>query len=189
MAIALTPTQVLTGKVRFSFLHVFEPAETLNKGTFKYSVQLLISKTDKKTVDSFNAAYKAAFEIGQQNTFKGGKAAEFKSPLRDGDVEFAEDIKAGKTTYKGMYFVNASSSDKYAPTVMGPDGTKLMDRTDIYSGCYGRAFVNLYPYCVSGNKGIACGLSGVQLLEQGESLGGGTSAAAVFTEIHADDEI
>ena len=42
-------TKVVTGKVRFSYAHVWEPA-SINGGDEKYSVSILIPKSDKKTL-------------------------------------------------------------------------------------------------------------------------------------------
>ena len=42
-------TKVVTGEVRFSFLNVFEP-KSINGSEEKYSVSLLIPKTDTKTM-------------------------------------------------------------------------------------------------------------------------------------------
>lgn len=184
MALALTPTQVLTGKVRFSYLTVFEPKASDLNPELKYSVQLLIRKTDKVTVDKINAAYKAAFDEGVKSKF-GGKNPDKKAPLRDGDEKYP-----GDATYAGMYFLNASCKADRKPAVVGPDGTPLMERTDIFSGCFGRAFINFFSYNIGDKiKGVGCGLNSLQLLEQGEPLGAGASSAAVFTEIPEDDEI
>jgi hypothetical protein len=56
MAVKSVKTKFVTGKVRFSFVHVFEPAETLN-GSLKYSVSILIPKSDKDTITRFNKAF------------------------------------------------------------------------------------------------------------------------------------
>lgn len=42
-------TKVITGEVRFSYLHVFEKS-SINGSDEKYSVSLLIPKSDKKTI-------------------------------------------------------------------------------------------------------------------------------------------
>jgi hypothetical protein len=52
MASKSIKTKFVTGKVRFSYANVFTPGETPN-GTLKYSVSILIPKSDKDTVDSF----------------------------------------------------------------------------------------------------------------------------------------
>jgi hypothetical protein len=56
----------------------------------------------------------------------------------------------------------------------------LFDQSEFYSGCYGRASLTFYPYNAKGSKGIACGLNNLQKLEDGEKLGGGSSAASDF---------
>lgn len=163
-------TKFITGKVRFSFAHVFEPAETLN-GSMKYSVSILIPKSDTETVERF----KKAFEDTKQaniNFFGGNIPKNLKGGLRDGDEEKDD------SAYAGHYFINASSNEK--PGVVDADVNPIIDKSEFYSGCYGRASINLYPYDVSGSKGIAAGLNNVQKLEDGEKFGGGSSAANDF---------
>jgi hypothetical protein len=92
--------------------------------------------------------------------------------LRDGDAE-KEDA-----AYEGCYFINANSVQK--PGVVDQDLNPILDQNEFYSGCYGRASITFYPYNAQGSKGIACGLNNVQKLEDGEKLGGGTTAAADF---------
>jgi len=160
----------VTGKVRFSFVHVFEPAETLN-GSLKYSASILIPKTDKDTVERFKKAFEEVKEANK--AFFGGNIPKLlKGGLRDGDAEKDDPI------YAGHYFINANSNEK--PGVVDADLDPIMDKNEFYSGCYGRASITLYPYDASGSKGIAAGLNNVQKLDDGEKLGGATSAAADF---------
>jgi len=170
MAAKSVKTKFVTGKVRFSFVHVFEPAETLN-GTLKYSASILIPKTDKDTVARFNKAFE---DTKQANAayFGGSIPKVLKGGLRDGDVEKDDPI------YAGHYFFNANSNEK--PGIVDADVNPIIDKNDFYSGCYGRASITMYPYDASGSKGIAFGLNNVQKLEDGEKFGGATSAAADF---------
>jgi hypothetical protein len=170
MAVKSVKTKFVTGKVRFSFVHVFEPAETLN-GSLKYSVSILIPKSDKDTITRFNKAFE---ETKQANaTYFGGSVPKnLKGGLRDGDAEKDDPI------YAGHYFINANAGEK--PGIVDADLNPIMDKEEFYSGCYGRASITLYPYDASGSKGIAAGLNNVQKLEDGEKLGGVTSAAADF---------
>ena len=169
MAAKSAKTKFVTGKVRFSFVHVFEPAETLN-GSLKYSASILIPKSDKDTVARFNKAFE---ETKQANAaFFGGSIPKvLKGGLRDGDTEKDDPI------YAGHYF-NANSNEK--PGVVDQDVNPIIDKDEFYSGCYGRASITMYPYDASGSKGIAFGLNNVQKLEDGEKFGGATSAAADF---------
>jgi len=170
MAVKSAKTKFVTGKVRFSFVHVFEPAETLN-GSLKYSVSILIPKSDKDTVARFNKAFE---ETKQANAayFGGSIPKLLKGGLRDGDAEKDDPV------YAGHYFINANSNEK--PGIVDADLNPIMDKDEFYSGCYGRASITLYPYDASGSKGIAAGLNNVQKLEDGEKFGGATSAAADF---------
>ena len=98
------PTKVVTGVVRLSYANVWEPA-SINGSNPKYSVSLIIPKTDTKTIDAINAAVDAAIKDGVAKF--GGKIpnkAALKLPLRDGDLERDDEA------YKGAYFVNANST-------------------------------------------------------------------------------
>ena len=80
-------TKVITGIVRLSYEHVWEPA-SINGGEPKYSASLIIPKSDKKTVKAIEEAVEAAITegIGKFGGKKPNKAA-LKLPLRDGDTE------------------------------------------------------------------------------------------------------
>ena len=164
-------TKFVTDKVRFSFANVFEPAPNLS-GAMKYSVSVLIPKSDKAGVARFNAAFE---KVKQDNsTFWGASIPKtLKGGLRDGDTE-----REGDEVYAGHYFFNANSNER--PGVVDADLNPITDKNEFYSGCYGRASVTMYPYDQSGSRGIAFGLNNVMKLEDGEKLGGPTSAAVDF---------
>jgi hypothetical protein len=170
MAVKSTKIKFVTGKVRFSFAHVFEPAETLN-GTMKYSSMILIPKSDKDTITRFNKAFEEC-KAANANYFGGTVPKVLKGGLRDGATEREDDL------YADYYFINASGNEK--PGVVDADLNPIIDPSEFYSGCYGRASITFYPYDVSGSKGIAAGLNNVQKLEDGEKFNGATSAAADF---------
>ena len=96
-----------------------------------------------------------------------------KLPLRDGDEEREED-----EAYQGHFFINANSTKK--PGIVDADLNPIMDKDEFYSGCYGRASINFYPFDAAGNKGIAVGLNNLQKTEDGERLAGGSSAEDDF---------
>lgn len=172
------PTKVVTEKVRLSYLNAHTPrADEENPDRLLYSVQLLIPKTDKVTVDRINKAIEhLKQDAGAQAVWKSKWLASFKTPLRDGDTERDTD-KAPE--YKGMYFLNANSKQK--PQVVGKERDiegKLipLGESEVYSGGYGRVSINLYAYNQKGGIGIAAGLNNIQWLEDGERLGGRSSA-------------
>lgn len=156
-------TKVVTGKVLLSFLNVAKPVG-VNGGEPKYSVSVVIPKSDTKTLDKIKAAIEAAKKEG---TAKLGKKipANLKTPLRDGDIDRPDD-----EAYVDSYFVNANSRTK--PGIVDRNLEPIIDPTEIYSGCYGRVSMVFYAYNVNGNKGIAAGLQNIQKLEDGEPLGG-----------------
>lgn len=172
-------TKVVTGIVRLSYANVWEPA-SINGGTPKYSVSLIIPKSDEKTISAINAAIDAAIKDGAPKF--GGKIparAALKLPLRDGDAERDDEA------YKDSYFVNANSMT--APQIVDRTVQPILDRGEVYSGCYARVSINFYAFNTNGNRGIACGLGNIQKVKDGEPLGGKSSAADDFvTEVNDD---
>ena len=172
-------TKVVTGVVRLSYANVWEPV-SINGGTPKYSVSLIIPKSDTKTIEAINAAVDTAIKEGAAKF--GGKIpnkAALKLPLRDGDVERDDEA------YKGAYFVNANSTS--APQIVDRAVQPILDRGEVYSGCYARVSINFYTFNSNGNRGIACGLGNIQKVRDGEPLGGKSSAAADFATDLDDD--
>lgn len=172
-------TKVVTGKVRFSYAHVFEPSAISEDQEKKYSVSLIIPKDDEKTVAKIKAAIEAALEEGKAK-FGGKLPKVFKNPLRDGDEERPDD-----ENYEGSYFVNANSTRK--PSIVDENLDEIMDKDEFYSGCYGRASINFYAFNVSGNKGVAAGLNHLQKLEDGIRLAGAISSAE--DDFGSDDDL
>ena len=172
-------TKVVTGTVRFSYFNGWEPV-SIKGSKPKYSVSVLIPKSDETTVRKINEAINAAIEEGIAK-FGGKKpnSAAIKLPLRDGDLERDDEA------YKGHYFINANSVT--APQIVDTMTNPILDRNEVYSGCYGRVSLNFYAFNSNGNKGIACGLGNVQKLRDGEPLGGRSSAKDDFTT-SLDDE-
>jgi hypothetical protein len=175
------PTKVVTGIVRLSYANVWEP-KSINGGTEKFSVSMIIPKSDTKTINAINAAVDAAIEEGRGKF--GGKIpnrAALKLPLRDGDVDRPDD-----EAYKNSYFVNANSNS--APEIVDKALNPIMSRSEVYSGVYARVSVNFYAFNSNGNRGIACGLGNIQKVRDGEPLGGKTSAADDFSSEYDSDD-
>lgn len=168
-------TKVITGIVRFSFVHLLEPTAFEGQEP-KYSVMLLIPKTDKDTLDKIKAAQKAAAELGKTK-FKNGKVpAKLKTTLRDGDEEMDPEEYP---EFKGMYFINVSNKSKVGMVGTQRDEAgklkRLDDPDEIYSGMYGRASINFFAYNTAGNQGVSAGLDNIQKTREGDHLGGGAA--------------
>lgn len=162
-------TRVITGEVRLSYANIWEP-KSINGSDPKYSASLLIPKADTETIKAIEAAIDAALQDGVGKF--GGKLPPkgfLKLPLRDGDTE-REDA-----AYAGHYFLNANS--KNPPQVVDADVKPILDRGEVYSGCYARASITFYAFNTNGNKGVAVGLGNIQKLRDGEPLGGGNISA------------
>lgn len=177
-------TKVVTGKVRFCYVNVFEPTAMDDNATPKYNICIIIPKSDTATVDKINKAIEAAKQAGKAKLAdKNGKIpANIKLPLRDGDIDRADD-----PAFENSWFINANTLRR--PSVVDRDLNPIMEREDFYSGCYGRASINFYAFNVS-SKGIAAGLNNLQKLEDGEPLAGGSTADEDFGGENAwDDEL
>lgn len=173
-------TKVITGKnTRLSYFHGWDPV-SINNGPEKYSVSVLIPKDDVETIDAINKAIDAAIEegIAKFGGKKPNKAA-IKIPLRDGDAERDDEA------YKGHYFLNANSIT--APQIVDKAVKPILDREEVYSGCYARVSLSFYAFNSNGNKGVACGLGNIQKIRDGEPLGGRTSAVDDFKTEDTDD--
>ena len=138
-------TRVITGEVRLSYANLFE-AKSIQGSKPKYSVSLIIPKSDKATLAKIEAAIDAAIEAGTAKF--GGKRpnkAALKLPLRDGDTERDDEA------YANSMFVNANSTTP--PQVVDESLAPILDRSQVYSGCYARASITFYAFNTNGNKG------------------------------------
>lgn len=176
----ISRTKVITGKeTRLSYFNGWEP-KSINGGPEKYSVSLLIPKDDKETITAIEKAIDAAIEegIGKFGGKKPNKAA-IKLPLRVGDIERDDEA------YKGHYFINANSMT--APQIVDKAVKPILDRSEVYSGCYARVSISFYAFNSNGNKGIACGLGNIQKIRDGKPLGGRSNTSDDFTSLEDDD--
>lgn len=176
----MASTKVVTGKVRFSYLKVFKPESITPSQEPKYSVSVLIPKSDKKTIKKINDAINAAKELGKSSKFNGSIPKNLRSPLRDGDIDRPED-----EAYADHFFVNASNTRK--PEVVNADLEPIISQDEINSGDYGRVSINFFPYNFENtSKGIGASLNNIQKLEDGEILGATIESAA--SEFGDDDD-
>ena len=182
----VNPTKVVTGKdTRWSYANVWQ-AKSINGGTPKFSVSLIIPKSDTVTVKKIKAAIQAAYEEGEAKLKGNGRTvpplSAIKTPLRDGDTERPDD-----EAYKDSYFINANSTT--APGIVDADRQEILDHSEVYSGVYGRASISFYAFNSSGNRGIACGLNNLQKIRDGQPLGIRSSAQDDFADDDDDEDI
>ena len=179
------PMKVITGKdTRWSYANVWEP-KSINDGVPKYSVSLIIPKSDTKTIEAIKKAIQSAYKEGEAK-LKGNSRSvppleAIKTPLRDGDLERPDD-----EAYKDCYFVNANSTTP--PGIVDASVQPILTRSEVYSGVYGRASINFYAFNSNGNRGIACGLNNLQKIRDGEPLGSRATAESDFSDFAEDDD-
>jgi ABC-type glycerol-3-phosphate transport system substrate-binding protein len=179
------PMKVITGKdTRWSYANVWDP-KSINGGVPKFSVSLIIPKSDKKTIEAIKKAIQAAYKEGEAK-LKGNSRSvppleSIKTPLRDGDTERPDD-----EAYANSFFLNANSTTP--PGIVDANVQPILTRSEVYSGVYGRASINFYAFNSNGNRGIACGLNNLQKIRDGEPLGSRTSAEDDFADFAEDDD-
>lgn len=175
-------SKLTTGKVRFSYLHVWEP-DTQGEGEPKYSASLIIPKSDKATLAKINKAIEVATQEGKSKKFGNAIPKNLKTPLRDGDEERPED-----EAYADCYFLSARSKNKPLLLNSRKEPISPMEQDTLYSGCYGYASLTFYAYNSNGSKGIAVALNALMKGGDGEPLGGAKASAEDFAAITVEDD-
>jgi len=147
-------SNLVTGKVRFSYATVFE-ARAINGGEEKFSVTLLIPKSDTNTYQRIMAEINKTLQENVADTFKGVMPQNPSLPIYDGDGVRPSGEPYGPEC-KGHWVISAKSNS--APEVVDANLNPIISKNEFYSGCYGRASIRFYAYNRNGNKGIGCGL-------------------------------
>lgn len=177
-------TKVVIGPVRLSYTHVFEPyAPKDGKSEPKYMTNLLIPKTEKKTIEAINKAIETAKQQAIVSKFGGKEPKKLELPMHDGDEKDNDD----DGIYENHFYINAKA--KTRPGICDKKRVPIMDEEEVYSGCWAIMSVTFYGYDVNGKKGIACGLNNIMKFKDDEHLGGRVSAETDFAGIpQFDDE-
>lgn len=170
-------TNVTTSEVRLSFVHLFQPHANQQGQEAKYSTTILVPKTDVGTMQRIYAAINVAIEKGVAGIWNGARPPQPKTPIWDGDGVRQNGEPFGPEC-KGHWVLTASS--KQQQSVVDAAMNPIIDQTKVYSGVYGRVNINFFPFSNSGNRGIGAGLGPVQILRDGEPLGGRISAEQAF---------
>ena len=168
---------IVTGEVRFSYVNVFEPRAGQNGGEPKYSITILLPKSDIATKQAIDREIQAELQNGIAAKFGGQMPARPAIPIHDGDGTRPSGEPFGEEC-RGCWVFTASSKQK--PEVVDENCQPILSQTQVYSGCYGRVSLRFFAYNQAGKKGIGCGLGNVQKLHDGEPLGGGTTAKQDF---------
>ena len=167
---------MITPVIRFSYANVFEPKETPS-GDMKFSIACLLPKEDQAGLILLTNAIQAAIDEGlKKNTFAQGHIPHLRPTIRDGDIELNND---GVPKNPGFWFFNANS--KNPPGIIDEHLKALTSPDEFYSGCWGRADVNFFPYNQSGNRGVGCGLNNLMKTKDDDRMDGRQTASTAFS--------
>lgn len=180
--------RVTTGEARLSYAHLFKPYAFQQGQEEKYSVTVLVPKTDAETKARIDAAIEEAKRRGIADKWNGACPPVLATPVHDGDGVRPSDGMPFGDECKGHWVFTASAKADYPPEVVDAHGNPIVNHSEAYSGMYGRVCVNFFPYAFGGKKGIGCGLGPVQKLRDGEALGGGRVTAAQAFGIPASQQ-
>ena len=172
-------TNLTTGEVRLSYANLFEARAINTNSEPKFSVTLLIPKSDTNTKALIDSAIAEAIQNGFTKfpLWKGIAPTQSGIPLHDGDGVRENGEPYGEEC-RGHWVMTASSKQKQE--IVDRNVVPILDQSQIYSGIYAHVSINFYPYHNSGKKGIGCGLGPVMKIRDGEPLGSKITAAEAF---------
>lgn len=175
------PTKVFTGEVRLSYASLTAPRTPKQGGEAKYSVTLLIPKTDVATKANIDASIEAAAQDAVGKLWGGARPPVLPVPVRDGDGVRDNGTPFGPEC-KDCWVMTASTKNRPQVVHQSDIDTELAPQ-DIYSGMYARVTIHFFGYFNSGKKGVGCGLGNVMKTRDGEPLAGGASAEVDFAGV------
>jgi hypothetical protein len=193
------------------FIHKEDPKQNEKKpDPFKHKVTFMLPKNEKaleslglnpkqvKGILDEVKVFKKELEDEAKKVAEARFKAKWKStrwnPLLDGDKDKNgnEGPLSGWEGNSNFWILRTKS--KFLPTVIDKD-KKAIETDDypegLYSGCWVRGKISLYPYDVDGNKGVAAGLGffikKIANDEQFKGGGGTESAGKAFEDSDLDD--
>ena len=181
----MNPTTITIGECRLSYCNVFKPMPPYNNpaGEPKFSVTVLVPKSNTAAKAAIDAAINAAIEAGVTAKWNGIRPPVPAICVHDGDGARPSDGQPVGQECKGHWVFTASCKADRPPFVVDGQVQKIIDPAQVYSGCYGNVNVNFFAYANSGKKGIGCGLNGIQKTRDGEPLGSTVTAEEAFTAV------
>src|SRR5574337_990586 len=173
------PKRVTTGVVRIVYPNLAEsrPAEAeIDPG--KYTVLVLIPKSDTDTVEKC----RAAIEFAALEKFKKMRP-DLVLPMKDGDAKVDKDGEPVEF-YQGHWYFNLKSTNP--PKIIDPMKNTIANPSFIKGGDWGRVQIAFNGYDQSGKRGVGSYINVFQFAKSGDPLGGG-DALEDFDEMDFDD--
>lgn len=183
----MNPTTITIGECRLSYCNVFQPQAPANnpQAEPKFSVTILVPKSNTQAKAAMDAAVNAAIEAGVTAKWSGVRPPVPSICIHDGDGVRPSDGQAFGAECKGCWVFTASSKADRPPFVVDAQVQKIINPAEIYSGCYGNVSVTFFAYNSAGKKGVGCGLNGIQKTRDGEPLGSRVTAEEAFSVVGA----
>ena len=183
----MNATTITIGECRLSYCNVFQPQTPANnpQAEPKFSVTVLVPKSNLQAKAAMDAAINAAIEAGVTSKWSGVRPPVPAVCVHDGDGVRPSDGQPFGQECKGHWVFTASCQADRPPFVVDAQVQKIINPAEIYSGCYGNANVTFFPYNSAGKKGIGCGLNGIQKTRDGEPLGNRVTAEEAFSAVGA----
>ena len=171
--------------VRTSYLAVLKPKPPFNNplGDPKYSVTILVPKSNTAAMEAINQDIARAIEAGVISKWGGVRPPQPAICVHDGDGPRPSDGSAFGEECRGCWVFTASS--KQAPFVVDAQVQPIIDPTQVYSGMWANVNVTFFAYNNAGKKGIGCGLNGVQKVRDDTPLASRVTAQEAFQAIPA----
>lgn len=169
--------------VRFSYCNLFQPKSPINNpnGEPKYSVTVLVPKTNVQAKAAIDAAIQEAIRAGVSKSWGGVQPPQPALCVHDGDGPRPSDGMPYGEECHGCWVFTASS--KQAPFVVDANVQNIIDPRLVYSGMWGNINVNFFAYNQAGKKGVGCGLNGVQKIRDDTPLSTRVTAEEAFAPV------
>lgn len=161
--------KVVGGPARASYAHVFKPTSVSKDkpDTLKYSVALMIPKSNKALYAELKKAQEDSIQWGIDNIkeWGGKKPNNMRLALKNGDVDFDLDKNP---EYAGHWVVSARSDRK--PVIINLEKEPLTTDDEFYSGCWTRFSIKFFAYGKIG-KGVSVQLNHLQKVKDAKRFG------------------
>lgn len=172
-------SRIVFGPCRLSYVHVFEKWVPEGEKEGKYSVTILIPKSEKQTLKAINEAIENAKKKAVAAKWDGKEPKKLDIALKDGDEKEDEN-------FAGHWYINAKSNTR--PGIIDRHKAPITDEEEMYSGVWAYCSVAFFGYKVSGNAGVAAGLNNLMKFKDDEHFGGKQSADSDFSDIDSEDD-
>lgn len=161
---------------RLAFPVLFKAEQFNGTGEAAYSASLIIPPDHPQM-----AEIKAAIDkVGQEKWGKGWPAVKKVAEHKDLNCLHDGDLKAKYAGFEGNWYISTRAPEDKRPTVVDRNRSPLTAADGkIYGGCYVNAIIVLWPQDNQYGQRVNAQLTGIQFNRDGDSFGGGSSAASV----------